>query len=73
MKFKETPKEGSYEAALTEEQRISFHALLLSGVTLAEAREKAVSWPLGPEQGKKPSIACMGRVRLERVQARITT
>jgi hypothetical protein len=45
MKIKETPRAGSYEAALTEEQRISLYALLLSGITLAEAREKALRHP----------------------------
>jgi hypothetical protein len=31
MKIKETPQAGSCEAALPEEQRISLHAVLLSG------------------------------------------
>ena len=64
MKIKEAPHAASYEAALTEEQRISFHALLLSGITLAEAREKAPPWPEGPDKDKKPSIACLGKIRV---------
>jgi len=41
MKNKTDPQAGSYLAALTEEQRISLHALLLSGINLAGARERA--------------------------------
>ncbi len=54
----------SYEASLTEEQRISFRALLLSGVTLAEAHEKILPWQSGPDQGKKPSLSSLGRTRV---------
>lgn len=41
MKIKDAPQEGPYEAALTEEQRISLHALLLSGIPLAGAQKEA--------------------------------
>jgi hypothetical protein len=64
MKNTSDPQAGSYEAALTEEQRIEFHALLLSGITLAEARDKVLPWPQGPDKDKKPSIACLGKIRL---------
>ena len=63
MTIKEAPQAGSYEAALTEEQRISLHSLLLSGITLAEARQKALPWPEGTEKDNKPSIACLWRVQ----------
>ena len=66
MKINEAPREGSYAAALTGEQRISLYALLRSGITLAEAREKAPHWPAGPnrpEKDNRPSIACLGRIR----------
>jgi len=62
----------SYEASLTEEQRIAFRTLLLSGVTLAEAHEKTLPWPSGPAQGKKPSLSSLGRARLRlRIQERV--
>lgn len=64
MKSKPDRHAASYEAALTESQRIALHSLLLSGITLAEAREKAPPWPDGPDQGKKPCIACLGKIRL---------
>jgi len=57
------PQEGSYEAALTEEQREALHVLLLSGVTLEQAREQALPWPRGPEKDRKPSIACLWRIK----------
>jgi hypothetical protein len=72
MKIKETPQAGSYEAALTEEQRISLHALLLSGITLAEAQEEAPPWPVGPDKDKKPSPACLWRIQARlRVKERV--
>jgi len=63
MKIKEAPQEGSYEAALTEEQRISLHALLLSGITLAQAQKEALPWPEGPDKDRKPSPACLWRIK----------
>ncbi len=46
---------------------------LLSGITLAEAQQKAPPWPGGPEQGKQPSIASLGRIRLRlRIEERVT-
>jgi hypothetical protein len=63
MKIKEAPQEGSYEAALTEEQRISLHALLLSGITLAQAQKEALPWPEGPDKDHKPSPACLWRIK----------
>ncbi len=65
MKIPEKPHLNSYEAALTDEQRAAFRALLLSGITLAYARQKAPPWPGGPEQGKQPSIASLGVKRCE--------
>ena len=64
MKRKRSNHANSYEAALTEDQQIALHALLLSGITLTEAREKAPPWPDGPDKGKKPCIACLGKIRL---------
>jgi hypothetical protein len=64
MNPKLEPHASSYEAALTEDQRIFFHALLLSGITLAEAREKVLPWPDGSDMDKKPSIACLGKIRV---------
>ncbi len=73
MKIPEKPHLNSYEAALTDEQRAAFRALLLSGITLAEAQQKAPPWPGGPEQGKQPSIASLGRIRLRlRIEERVT-
>ena len=66
MRINEAPREDSYAAALTEEQRISLYALLRSGITLAEARGKAPPWPDGPDRPEKdnrPSMACLGRIR----------
>ncbi len=63
MKINETPREGSYAAALTEEQRISLYALLLSGISVAEARLKAPPWPNGAEKDKQPSEPCLWRIR----------
>ncbi len=63
MKINETPREGSYAAALTEEQRISLYALLLSGISVAEARLKAPPWPNGTEKDKQPSKPCLWRIR----------
>jgi hypothetical protein len=63
MKINETPREGSYVAALTEEQRISLYALLLSGISVAEARKQAPPWPDGKEKDKKPSEPCLWRIR----------
>ena len=72
MRIKEAPQAGSYEAALTEEQRISLHALLLSGITLAEVREKVPPWPDDPEKVKKPSPACLWRIQARlRVKERV--
>jgi hypothetical protein len=68
MKNKTEPQAGSYEAALTEEQRNSLHALLLSGITLAEAQTNAPPWPQGPDKDKKPSQPCLWRI-----QARLRT
>ena len=64
MRIKEEPQAGSYEAALTEEQRISLHLLLLSGITLAGAREKVPPWPDGPEKVKKPSTTSLWRIQV---------
>ena len=73
MKIPEKPHLNSYEAALTDEQRGAFRALLLSGITLAQARQKAPPWPGGPEQGQQPSIASLGRIRLRlRIEERVT-
>ena len=63
MSVKTEPHGSSYEAALTEEQRIEFHALLLSGITLARAQAQALPWPDGPEKDKKPSISSLGKIR----------
>ncbi|MGD0814689.1 MAG: hypothetical protein ABSA83_13870 [Verrucomicrobiota bacterium] len=66
MKINAAPREGSYAAALTEEQRTSLYALLRSGITLAEAREKAPPWPDdpgSPEKDNRPSMPCLGRIR----------
>ncbi len=59
----EAPREGSYAAALNEEQRISLYALLLSGISVAEARLKAPPWPNGAEKDKQPSEPCLWRIR----------
>jgi hypothetical protein len=73
MKIKDAPQQGSYEAALTEEQRTSLHALLLSGITLAEARNKVEAWPIGPEKDMKPSTTSLWRIRVRlRIQERIS-
>jgi|GEM_PF-3226177 len=72
MKIKEAPQAGSYEAALTEAQRISLHALLLSGITLSEAQEKVPPWPDGPEKDKKPSTTSLWRIQVRlRVKERV--
>jgi hypothetical protein len=42
MRINEQPRDGPYKAALTQDQRISFHKLLLSEASVAEVREKAV-------------------------------
>jgi hypothetical protein len=63
MKINEQPRVGSYEAALTEDQRISLHKILLSGTSLTEVWEKAVPWPQGPEQGRRPSKMCLCRIQ----------
>ncbi len=63
MKIPEKPHLNSYEAALTDEQRAAFRAVLLSGITLAEAQQKAPPWPGGPEQGQQTLIASLGRIR----------
>ncbi|MGP8200003.1 MAG: hypothetical protein ACLQU4_10935 [Limisphaerales bacterium] len=73
MRIRSDPHAASYEAALTEEQRIAFHSLLLSGITLADAREKVPPWPVGPDKDKKPSIACLGKIRVRlRTEVRIS-
>jgi hypothetical protein len=72
MKINEAPREGSYAAALTGEQRISLYALLLSGISVAEACEKAVPWPEGKEKGHKPSEPCLWRIRRRlRIEERV--
>ena len=63
MKINELPRAGSYEAALTQDQRISLHKLLLSRASLTELWEKALPWPQGPEQGRKPSKMCLCRIQ----------
>jgi len=63
MKINEQPRGGSYEAALTQDQRISLHKLLLSGATMTEVQEKAIPWPQGPEQGRKPARLCLWRIQ----------
>ena len=69
---KEEPRAGSYEASLTEEQRTSLHALLLSGLTLAEVQEKVPPWPDGPEKGRKPSTTSLWRTQVRlRVQEKV--
>lgn len=54
---------------------MEFRLLLLSDITLAEVQQKALAWATGPDIGKKPSIASLGRsrvrVRLEEQIARI--
>jgi uncharacterized protein YqfA (UPF0365 family) len=73
MKIKETPQAGSYEAALTNEQRTEFHTLLLSGITLARAQAQALPWPDGPEKGNKPSISSLGKIRARlRIEERVS-
>jgi hypothetical protein len=53
MNGKVQPHRGSYEAALTEEQRAAFHVMLLSGITLAEARTQALPWPDWTGEGQE--------------------
>ena len=72
MNINEAPREGSYAAMLTEDERISLYALLLSGITLAEAREKVPPWADGPEKGRKPSEPCLWRIRRRlRIEQRV--
>jgi hypothetical protein len=63
MNTNEQIQNGSYEAALTEDQQDSLHALLLSCARLVEIRQKAPPWPQGPDQGRKPSINCLWRIQ----------
>src|ERR1022692_3922923 len=63
MKNRTIPQAGSYEAVLTEEERVSLHALLRSGVTLAEAQGTVPPWPSGPDKDKKPSQTCLWRIQ----------
>jgi hypothetical protein len=63
MKINEQPRVGSYEAALTQDQRISLQKLLLSDASLIEIWDKAPLWPQGPEQGRKPSKMCLCRMQ----------
>jgi hypothetical protein len=73
MKNTSEPHGSSYEAALTEEQRIEFHALLLSGITLASAQAQSLPWPDGPEKDKKPSISSLGKIRARlRIEERVS-
>ncbi len=72
MKIPEKPHLNSYEAALTDEQRAAFRAVLLSGITLAEAQQKAPPWPGGTEQGKPPSLTSLFRARCRlRIQEKV--
>jgi len=43
---------------------MEFRAILMSHITLAQAQQKALAWATGPEIGKKPSIACLGKIRV---------
>ena len=63
MNSNHEPQAGSYEAALTEDQRDALHALLLSDADMLEVRQKAPLWPHGPEQGRRPSIDSLWRIK----------
>jgi hypothetical protein len=63
MKAENTPQAGSYEASLTEEERVALHSLLLSSESLHELRLKTLPWRAGPDQGTKPSIATLWKIQ----------
>jgi hypothetical protein len=72
MNLRTQPQGGSYESTLNEEQRAEFRALLLSDITLAKAQQKTLAWATGPDIGKKPYIACLGKIRVRlRLEERI--
>jgi hypothetical protein len=72
MNLRTQPQGGSYESTLSEEQRAEFRSMLLSDITLAQAQQKALAWATGPDIGKKPSIACLGKIRVRlRLEERI--
>ena len=72
MNLRTQPQGGSYESTLNEEQRAEFRAMLLSDITLAQTQQKALAWATGPDIGKKPSIACLGKIRVRlRLEERI--
>lgn len=64
MNIRTQPQGGSYESTLTDEQRTEFRALLLSDITLADAQQKVLAWPTGRDIGKKPTIGCLGKIRV---------
>jgi hypothetical protein len=71
-KHKTQPQGGSYESTLSEEQQEKFHTMLLSDITLAETQQKAPAWATGPDIGKKPFIASLGKIRMRiRLEERI--
>jgi hypothetical protein len=72
MKITDVPHGGSYEAVLTQEQRIGLHALLLSDMTLAEACAEAPPWPDGGEKAGPSSKSSLARIRSRlRIEGRL--
>ena len=53
MKAENEPREGSYEASLTNDDRAALHSLLISGESLHEVREKAPLWGKGTGAGRE--------------------